>query len=828
MLHSTTTAGAVLALFCHAAHAAHPADPAEAVRVTVRIEATATDIANIVGVIEVRCHAATDGGAGLTPTPTPTPCPSRLRLVNALALLPAPTDDRTAVRTWVGREDAGESIWSPSPSPDLQPPAQAGLGLHGEYTFHTRLPHRYGDVGYSGRGVRGALHANGGWYPQVVDDASGADRIVVAEWDVKVSGPGVVVINGAVGQGRSHWKGTSDRAALAVVPNGRVRPIPSTSLTLVDLPGLTPTSHALGRRWLAAIAPTAAGLTLPGAPLRQDPSAIVPLLQPVTLVQGTDLLHLARPAPGMVYLSDRSFRLVWLFRPTHARGVRQALISAATPLPSGWDRDFVADAVARSLPAADLRKTLGWLGWNPVVDALLNDGTLPFYADIFAEPFEDDPQLLDRIEARTPARAASRQLDDLLGSGAALAEAARMLGDDALPGPDGPRRPADPVPPALRRGWTTAYDPDQDYAIEIEGGRPIAVVRTADPLAPAEVVRVTADGQTHAWLTGTGSDRLKVDERDAVRVDGAHIDQHTRANDRWPARWDVILSGGAAGLSPTQGNLHLWGDLLLRPQGDTRNLGIGAIEHDEQDIVTLSVGYVWAFGPLLNRQRRAQRLVFLVDGSWLDPAFRPTTTGAYAMGGYVGWSWETRQEEALSGHRISASIGGGLVPGSTERWASTGVAATQLFSISPRQVLAVRGKVGWASGDVEHRMLTLGGADDLRSIPESLFVGNEKVIGNLEYRAALFRNAQIPLPLLWATELQLAPGLEFGSAWANDGSSLAAAGVSLGVHGVVDALGGRPMLAGVTVAAPVWGTAPLWTETPVDALQVYIDFNQGF
>lgn len=797
-----------------------PAHATEPVRVEVRIDATVTDVAHVGGVLEVRCRGQ-DGSF--------IPCPTTLHLIDALAMLPFPTDDRISVRTWVRRADAGEAVAAPVVAPFVAPvagPIGAPVVAPPQYTFQTALPHRYGDVGYSGRGVRAALHANGGWYPQLVDDASGVDRLVIADWDVTVSGPGVVVINGAVGYGSSHWAGTSDRAALAVLPHGRVHMLPSTSLTLVDLPGLTPTSHALGRRLLEAIAPTSDRLALPG----DQPGAISRLMQPVTLVQGTDLLHLARPAPGMVYLSDRSFRLVWLFRPYHARGIRQALIGAATPLPSGWDRDFVADAVARSLPVPDLRRLLSWLAWNPVVDALLNDGTLPFYSDIFAEPFEDDPQLLDRIEARTPARAASRQLDDLLGPGAALAEAGRMLGDLGCAGPPTPDStcPRDPVPAALRIGWRTRYDPDQDYAIERERGHPVAVVRTAEPGAPAEVVVVTADGQTHAWLTGTGSDRLKVDDRDAVRVDSAHIDEQSRGNDRWPARWDVILSGGVAGLSPTQGNLHFWGDLLLRPQGDTRSLGIGAIEHDEQDILTLSVGYIWAFGPLQNRQRRAQRLLFLVEGSWLDPAFRPTTAGAYAMGGTLGWSWETRQEEALSGHRYSASIGGGAVPGSTEQWASTGLAATQLFPISPRQVLAVRGKAGWASGDVEHRLLTLGGAEDLRSIPESLFVGNEKVIANVEYRAALFRNAQIPLPLLWGTELQVAPGVELGSAWANDGSFLAAAGVSLGVHGVYDALGGRPMLAGVTLAAPVWGTAPVWAESPVDALQVYIDFNQGF
>ena len=43
------------------------------------------------------------------------------------------------------------------------------------------------------------------------------------------------------------------------------------------------------------------------------------------------------------------------------------------------------------------------------MDAILNDGSLPYYGDLFSEAFFDDPELLDRFEGRTPARAAARR-----------------------------------------------------------------------------------------------------------------------------------------------------------------------------------------------------------------------------------------------------------------------------------------------------------------------------------------------------------------------------------------------------------------------------------
>ncbi len=764
----------LLALF------AAPANAAAGLVVELHVEGRVRGN-TVAGRIERTC--TTDGEPG--------PCPASFAWVDPLASLPDPASATDSLRTFPGRPDRGVVRWE-----------AASDGL----TFEAQLPRRFGDIGWSGNRARPRVNANGGWYPQLLD----AGRVVTAHWVVDVTvdderSEAIVVVNGAVGQGAVHWEGDADRAALAVIPGGRIHQDRGSAVTIIDRPGPTPSSHRLGRRLLQASADSA-GTGLP----------------PVTVVQGPDLLHLARPAPGMVYLSDHAFRVLWLFRPYHALGIRQALIEATTPLPGGWDRAFVADAQARALGAVDLRKTLGWLTWNPVVDAILNDGSLPYYGDLFSEAFFDDPELLDRFEGRTPARAAARQLDDLLGPGAALSEANRLLAGGE-----------DHVPAALRRGWLARYDPDQDYDLVIEQGAVQAVTRTAAPGAAAEVVTLSIDGQTTPWLTAAGADQLAVPDAKVVRIDPpGHVDESNRANNRWPARWDVILSGGAGGISPTQGNVDAWGELLLRPHGDTHNRGIGILDHDEQDLLGASIGYIYAFGPLLNRQVRSQRVIALVDGSWLDPAFRPTTSGFIAVGAYVGWTWETRLDsQALSGHRYALQVSGGLIPGSTDRWASAGASTTWLVELHPRHVVALRGKAGWASGDVAHRLLPLGGAADLRSVPTSRYLGNEKLIANAEYRWAVFRNAQVPLPLTWFSELQLAPGIEWGSTWANDGSSAMAVGGSLGIHTISDELGARPTLFGVTLAAPLWTRTvadPDPALQPLGDLQVYLDFSQGF
>ncbi|MES2640082.1 MAG: hypothetical protein V4850_11385 [Myxococcota bacterium] len=727
--------------------------------------------------------------------------------VDPLAALPAPPDDRTLFRTFPGAADPGAMTWAEDPA------------VPGTWRFETRLPVRYGDLGVlPGDGA----WANGGWYPQPVGEHGEAR---VATWTVDVTLPeGVVgVLNGAVGETALAWRGTSDRAALAVIVGARVTELPVRA-------GVVRFVERNGKE--RAVAKLLTQVVDDAWPLATPPD--------LTVVEDLDLLRLARAAPGTVFLSDRTFRLSPGFlRPYHVGAVRREVAAAAlqaqsasaaegapTDFADGWMRDFGAAALSAELPSPSVRKLLGWFSWNPVIDALLYDGTLPYFADVFDEPFGGPPGVLDVLGGRIPGRAAAVQLDDLRGKGTAAALTRRLLAGDTLLDATA----ALDVPPALVDAWRAPYPDTQDYVVRVDvtGAR---VERHAPDDAPPEVVVVQVDGERQpAWLTGTGPDALplvsgKEPRPTAVRVDpDGHVRESDLANDRWPVKWTLVVNGGIYNINPSQHSFDLAADLLFRRRNDSRNLYLLSFDHDAQDLLSVSAGWVRWLGPLVDRRTRTHRLSFFAGPSLLDPAFRPTDRGAVALGAAAGYAWDTRTDEyfALSGHRLALSVGGGLVPQSDDRWASASVLGVKLLSPHPRHVFAVKAKVGIATGAVEHRLLPLGGGGDVRAIPEAAIVGNQRVNGSFEYRWAPLRNASIPLPLLWLSELHLSPGVDAGVVW-RDGERHAAVGAALGAHVITELLGAKGSLAGVTVAAP------LWTDgVDTDGLQLYIDFSHAF
>lgn len=677
-------------------------------------------------------------------------------LVDPLATVPDPPDDRSLLRTFPRHPDAGELRWE-----ELEP---------GHWRFTTRLPVRYGDVGaLPGRG----LWANGAWYPQPVD-ATG--RPAVATWTVHVTAPELTVINGSVGDA---WSGTADRVALAVIPDAvqtRIGP----ELVLVE--------HRRSRRHLRRqLEPLAASW----------PDA----LGPVTVVEDRDLLRLARAAPGMVFLSDRAFRVSPGLNAFHREPVWRALVSAGWPAPDAWTRDFAGAAFGDAPDAKSVARSFSWLAWNPVVDSILHDGTTPFYTDLFDEAFPQYPSALDVLDTRMPGRAAAQQLDALQGEGTA----AKVLRTGDRSG----------VPPEILLGWERPYRANQDY-VAARG----EVRRDAPTDAPAEVVVIEQGGKKTPWIASPGE---RLPTSGPARID-AKVDQTEISNDSWPPRWNLVASAGVDGINPTQGSFSAWGELYLRKQGDTRNVYYGLIEHDDQDLAGVRIGYVRYLGALLDRRLRQHRLSFVVGPSLLDPAFRPTDNGAVAVGGSVQYDWNTKgtSDTAVSGFRFSVGAGGGFVPNSSEVWAATYASHAQLIPLSLRDVIGVRVKAGWASGDVEHRLLTLGGSGDLRAVPVNEALSNERVEATIEYRWTPVRHASVPLPLLWLSEVRVVPGVEVGAGWRGD-QRFAAVGADLGLYWIADNLGALPSLLGVSFGYPLWseGYDP-------QGLQFYIDFEHRF
>lgn len=688
-------------------------------------------------------------------------------LIDPLARLPDPADDRATLRAFPGTPDRGEVRWTGE----------------GPWTFEARLPRRYGDVGWTpGWGLR----ANGGWYPTPVD-RDGRPR--VATWDVDLRAEGtVVVVHGVTGR-EVRWRGESDRVAIA----------------------------SLGRRVSVVERDGAVGWVGPARLRTRErlEAALGDRSEPVTVVLGPDFEHLARPAPGMVYLSHRALRLTGPLWRYHAAAVREAVFTAAAPLADGWERAFVGAVEARANPGPDPRKLLGWASWNPVVDALLYDGTLPFYGEVFDEAWSDVPGLWDGLDPRPPARAVVRQLDDAAGAGASDRVAAALLAGEGL------ELATAGLPAEWVAGWARPPVEGVDYRVDVVPGG-VVVVRDAPPEAPVEPVEVTIDGEPAPvrWF-GPGPDAESY-PRGAVQVDAdGHLAQADRSNDAWPPRWTVTLAGGLYDLSLTDRTFAFEGVAVFRRLRDNRNLWFLGAEHDAQDLAGGSVGWLHYLGPAIDRQTRAHRLYTGLGVSVLDPAFRPTDAGRVAMDSSLAWTWDTREGDlALHGRRLSVGVGGGLVPGSEETWGSAFVSGVQLVPLHPRHVLAVRGKAAWASGDVEHRLLTLGGANDVRGLPVDAALGNAKLLGGAEYRWAPLRGLSVPGPLLWGSELQLAPGVDVGRVW-RDGGEHTAVGGTLGVHTVVDLLGARPVFSGVTVAWPIAGEEG-------EGAQLYVEFDRAF
>ena len=715
----------------------------------------------------------------LSPQPVGT-CPLALAL---------PSGDLDTQRTGPGRPDGGAQTAEPGPD---------GLRVT------TRLPRRYGDTASL---PHQGLWSNGTWLP-----ATGSPE----PWTASLQLPAgtVGVLNGTVRPADSDalltWTGVADRLALAVLPARRA-PITRVAANVGEITfvGLAAQRPNVQKQVLALV--------------EQDwPFADPPR---IVVVSDRDRQRLATAGPGVVYLSDRAFRLSPGLARFHWPAVRRALYAAALGELPAWDASFLATLVAEGRPAPSVDRALGWASWNPIIDELLTDGTLPFYSDTFNEARPDPPDpLLALAGARAP-REAALQLLDLLG-----ADRAKLLVTEALAQRGAAGGPVRAAAAALgvdgggMAGWGAPADPEQDYRIEVEGGRPARVQRAGG--GAAEPVVVEADGTRSVWLAPAGPSTVPLPPQTlqaAVDPD-AHAADSTRHNNRGPPRWHTIATGWVTDISPSQDSFTAWANLAFRRQGDTQNLFLVGARHDPQDLLSLSVGYVRSFGPLVDRRSRQHRVYVTAGPSLLDGAYKNTASGEYVVGAAMAYSFDSRAADthAMSGRRLSFGAGGGTRIGVDEQWASAGASWVELVPLHPRHVVALRTRAGWASGEVEHRLLPLGGADAVRSVGETEVIGNQRLVANVEYRWAMFRDASIPLPLAWLTELQVVPGFDAGVVWV-DGEALptTATGATIGLYWIVDIFGARPTLVGTSAAFPI---SP--TSSPVP--QVYFSFDHAF
>ena len=678
--------------------------------------------------------------------------------VDPLAALPQPEDDLTLQRTYPGAVSHGEVAF---------------VDQGRRVPFTTTLPRRYGALGCMG----GDVWANGGWYPQPLVEG----ELPVADWTVRVEAAGEVAVNGP----DSSWSGRAERVSLTVLPDGKRK----------EMDGVT---------------------LLYRGPERPRRDAEVEALaqaaeRELVVVEAPMFRRLARPGHDVLFLSDMAFRL-WkpLYR-YHRHATLVGIVQASSAWEDPWLREVEGAAVARELNLGDDALRLMRFGaWLPIIDQLMYSGRLSFHAEVFDETFPADPlddDVAEMFSARIPGRVLATKLDDTYGPGTALAVAEQ--GWEA-------------VDPAFVESWRVPY-PEQDLRLEVDRQQ-LTITRDAPADAPAEPIPYTIDGERHVWdaPAGPGEHTQSLDGLSRVALDPkGHVRQTSRLYDTWPTRWTATFAGGPETVNLSEGIFVGSALTVLRRQYDTHNTFHANAWTGERSRLAVGAGYSRRFGPLVDRRRRRHRIGTSVSAAWLNPDFRPTDDGLYAVEWSVGYSWDSRvaYHFPLRGQGVGVSADTGFVPGSGARWGSVGAGGAALWAPHPRTVLALRARGGLAFGDVEHRLFSLGGSSMMRGLAPGVVVGTDMALGALELRLQPLRNASIPLMwVYWLDELQLNGGLEAGTV---GGES--ALGWTAGFRTTMDGLGAVRWTWGLTVAQPVWTSFE--ADTPV---QAYLRFGQEF
>ncbi|TVQ90524.1 MAG: hypothetical protein EA397_11865 [Deltaproteobacteria bacterium] len=717
-------------------------------------------------------------------------------LVDPLADLPDPPDDRTALRTQPGATERGtvrfrrtaENTWS----------------------FFALLPKRWGDIGVQ-PGKR--LFANGGWYPQPLKDG----RPVEALWAVSVKLPQGTAgtLGHSAGQEELAWLGLGDRVSLAVIQRGRITTLEQDDLTV----------HILSRRrpprsWRKRLLPTLAEVRPPEVPLA------------ISVVRAPLRRRLARPGAGSLFLSDRAWRLTPGLRRYHDPAISRAGLEAGLELPDPLARELAAATLTQHHMSARVgaQGVLRWLSWNPVIDAILNDRTLPFWADVFDRPHPDDPLRDDLREiygGRSPATALAAQLRAHYGALPPYA-----LGTGLTQGLS-PREAAEvaEIDPALVEGWRRPY-PSQDLRLSVDRSeRSIQVDREAPRDAPAEVLELQIDQDRRTFLLGPGPDQIEVVLDEAPRrvvVDPVGlIEQRTRRGDAWPPRFAITSAAWLDAVNLTEGWASGFASVWARGRDDTRNVwGVGA-SANQQTLPSLSVSWLHRRGPLQDGLNRPHRFSIWAEPAWTNPRFAGGDRPLLTLGGGVAYAWDTRVSGLfpLRGRRLSVSLSGGVLPAESTRWGTARLHAAGVTSPHPRWALAGYANAAGAMGDTEQRLLWLGGPGAIMSLPPAYAIGRTRAVTGGEIRYAPVRHASLPLlGLAWLSEVQLSIGAEAGGATTLQRERVGAVGLTAGGSLVFDLLGASPSLVGVTLGRPVVLSGLPSTER----VQVMVRFGQAF
>ncbi|MFK7927464.1 MAG: hypothetical protein AB8H79_04715 [Myxococcota bacterium] len=711
-------------------------------------------------------------------------------VVDPLAGLPDAPDDRTLLRLAPGRQRTGQVLFE-----------QTGAQ---EWRFETTLPRRFGDVG----GWRRGLYANGAWYPQPVT----AEALPIAQWDVRLTLPDdtTAALGNIVGTDSIHWVGRAERAPLAVLRKAQI---------YTDEWGGQRVS-VLGRR---------AGRRVQ----KQGPAQLMGeaigarSLPPVTIVQAPLRRRLVRSGPGLLFASDRTYRLTPGLRGFHDAAVTRGLLESALPIDAPFERSLAAAALNRAVPAPDPSGLLKWFKWNPVVDAVLNDRRLPFWADIFQAPHPEDPlydDLVERFDPHGPTPALAAQLEVYAGREPLLGIATALIRGESL------REATSDTPVSAEHValWRQRY-PAQNLTLKVRDGA-ATIHRDAPDGAAPEVVTVRGRDLNEHRLMGPG-DTWAIDDDPGVSsivLDPAGLLRQTsRRGDAWPPRFVVLGAAWIDSLNLTErfvsGSATVW----ARGRDDTRNVWSASGSINQRDLPSFTLGWLHRRGPLQDGLARPHRFSLWATPAWTNPRFADGSV--FTVGGGVGYTWDTRVSSLfpLRGRRLNVSVTGGVAPTQDTRWAALRSSFSGVVSPHPRWAFAGRVSGGIADGDTRQRLLWLGGPGVGVSLVPGVAIGDLRGIGQAEVRWAPIRHTSVPLlGLAWLNEVQLTAGAEVMSVRTIEGPWANAVGLTAGAAVVVDLFGAKPGLLGATAGLPAWVEGI--DVKPWQRPQVTLRFGQGF
>lgn len=676
--------------------------------------------------------------------------------VDPQAAWPAPTRDLDAARTWPGRARPGRVTWTEAPD--------------GSLSFETTLPRRYGDLG----STRAGAFANGAWYPQPLVEG----RLPSPTWEVRLRAPDAL---GVIVGGQDEVP--AERVAVALVPRGTWTPIGEAWLLTRGRP----------RRALVRGLEQIEGTISPdGLPLRG------------AIVEAPLRRRLVRAGPGLVYVSDRAFRLSPGLQGLHLRPVARGVAEAWVPLPGDFEREVAAASLvldrSAQIGGVEARRALRPAAWLPMVDAMLHDRRLPFVGELLGDAWPGDPLEDDLVEhwmPATPGAAVVAQAWDAYGLGPA-----RSLWRPLVAGVETERAGVPSAFVDARR----APMPSQDYRIEVHPDT-IAVHRDVENAAPAEPIVLRVDGVDHVLQGSSGPGLARFAPPDPPRrvaLDPErHLQQRERAGDTWPGARTWLGTGYLSTVNLDEGWFAGSASVITRPKDNTRREAGATVYTSRDTRIGLNLGLVAKLGQPIDGLSRAHRLRLGLEPAWLDPSFAPAPA-PLALGLTASWRWDTRVDLIfpVRGRATVAYASAGFLPGTDARWRSMEASWTGLHAPHPRWVLAGRVTGGIGAGEIAQRLPSLGGPSGLRSVPANAAVGEAVATAAGELRWAPVRGASLPLGALWATELHLAVGAEAGVLRAA-GEDVWATGLTTGVVTVGEWLGVTPAAAGITVGWPL-------------------------